>query len=689
MIKRLLIANRGEIACRIIRSAKKLGITSIAVYSDADEKAQHVLQADEAYPLGGLQAKDSYLQQEKLIQIAKRHNIDAIHPGYGFLSENAEFAKRCVDNNVIFVGPSPDAILSMGDKSYAKKIMQKAQVPTIPGYEEDNQEPNVLQKAAERIGYPLLIKAAGGGGGKGMRLVHRQDVFLSQLKEAQHEAQSSFQQNKILLEKYLSPARHVEIQILADHHGHYRHIFSRDCSLQRRHQKVLEEAPAPGLSDSLLKLMGDAAIRAAQAVNYSGAGTIEFLVDNQENFYFMEMNTRLQVEHPVTELISGLDLVEWQLRIAKGELISFLQEDLQVNGHAMEVRLCAENPAEHFQAATGKLDLLYFPDNCETMFIRIDTGFISGDTITPYYDPLIAKIISWGQTREEALARLTSALSQTMIAGVKNNLEFLHLLLQSESVEIKTLATQALESSLNKLINPKQHEQNKNQDYFYIALAAIGEYINRGSELSFSPWQARDGWRLFSNNKETLKFWPNDSSKNDSNNDSNNNQDPIHFTFEVNKNIFNSKTLIFIFYNNKPITVEILSIDLPLIHFKLKCDDAYLDGIYHGGIYQDSSSIQIFYAGERQCWNYAPKKMTLTRRHQHQNTIITPMPCVVIDILVKPGDPVKSGDPLMIIEAMKMQNTLRAAQDGIVKSIHTHTGELLSEGCLAIELISN
>ncbi|MCB1828826.1 MAG: acetyl-CoA carboxylase biotin carboxylase subunit, partial [Gammaproteobacteria bacterium] len=423
MFEKILIANRGEIACRVARTARRLGIASVAVYSEADAGAMHVAACDEAWLIGPAPARDSYLRAEKILQAAQASGAQAVHPGYGFLSENAGFAQACHAAGVVFIGPPPTAITAMGSKSQAKALMAAAGVPLVPGYHGDDQSDERLQSEADMMGYPLLIKASAGGGGKGMRIVNSAAEFAQALQSARREAKSSFADDRVLLERYLVAPRHVELQIFADAHGNCVHIFERDCSIQRRHQKVLEEAPAPGMTTELRARMGAAAVDAALAIGYRGAGTVEFLLDRENRFYFMEMNTRLQVEHPVSEMISGQDLVEWQLRVAAGERLPLRQDQLEINGHAFEVRVYAEMPERDFLPATGKLRYLKTPP--ESTHVRVDTGVAQGDEVSVHYDPMIAKLIVWDSDRRSALRRMRSALAAYRIVGVHTNLEFL------------------------------------------------------------------------------------------------------------------------------------------------------------------------------------------------------------------------------------------------------------------------
>jgi len=422
-LKKILVANRGEIACRVMRTAKQMGLTTVAVYSDADKHAQHVKLADEAYHIGPAPSKDSYLVADKIIDVAKQAGVDCIHPGYGFLSENCDFALACEKNDIAFIGPPASSIEAMGSKTRAKEIMHQANVPLVPGYYGDNQDTEFLQAEAEKIGYPVLIKAAFGGGGKGMRVVEHAKDFIGALEGAKREAKAGFGNDLVLLERYVTKPRHVEVQVFADSHGNCVYLGDRDCSLQRCHQKVIEEAPAPGLSDELRKEMGEAAVRCAQAINYRGAGTVEFLLCCDE-FFFMEMNTRLQVEHPVTEMVTGVDLVNWQINIAAGEALPLSQADIQLQGHSFEARIYAEDPSNDFIPCSGHIDALFTPNESE--FVRIDTGIAEGDEISPFYDPMIAKLIVHDDNREAALGRLSKALEQFHLAGFSCNVNFLH-----------------------------------------------------------------------------------------------------------------------------------------------------------------------------------------------------------------------------------------------------------------------
>ncbi|MGD8326868.1 MAG: acetyl/propionyl/methylcrotonyl-CoA carboxylase subunit alpha, partial [Sphingomonadales bacterium] len=509
-ISKLLIANRGEIAVRVIKTARAMGIRTIAVYSEADEHALFVELADEAYLIGPANVSESYLQADKILEVAKQSGANAIHPGYGFLSENADFADKCAKAGIIFVGPTGDAIRAMGLKDKAKALMTEAGVPVVPGYHGASQDEALLAKEAERIGYPVLIKAVSGGGGKGMRRVDQAKDFSAALKSAQSEGQSSFGDPRVLIEKYIEKPRHIEIQVFADSHGNAVHLFERDCSLQRRHQKVVEEAPAPSMSATLRTQMGNAAVKAAKAISYQGAGTIEFIVDVAKGlegapFYFMEMNTRLQVEHPVTEAITGTDLVEWQLRVARGEKLPKTQDELQIQGHAFEVRLYAEDPDNDFLPAIGRLKDLRLAEGEGT---RIDTGVRTGDEISIFYDPMIAKVITYGETREAALSRMAQALDASHVMGLATNKAFLSRIMAHDAFRNGDVDTGFIPRYLDELLPAKAPISDE-----HFVMAALGRLLDREQRVNSaklsdptSPWHYVDGWRMNLPAAETLRF---------------------------------------------------------------------------------------------------------------------------------------------------------------------------------------
>ncbi|HMV93968.1 MAG TPA: acetyl/propionyl/methylcrotonyl-CoA carboxylase subunit alpha, partial [Thauera aminoaromatica] len=508
MFDKILIANRGEIACRVIKTARRMGIKTVAVYSEADANARHVRLADEAVLIGPAAARESYLVIDKIIAAAKQTGAQAIHPGYGFLSENEDFCHACEREGIVFIGPPVSAIRAMGSKSEAKKLMEAAGVPLTPGYHGDDQDPAWLHQQADAIGYPVLIKAAAGGGGKGMRLVDRSEDFIDLLASCKREAISSFGDDHVLVEKYITKPRHIEIQVFGDTHGNVVYLFERDCSVQRRHQKVLEEAPAPGMTLERRAAMGKAAVDAAKAVGYVGAGTVEFIANQDGSFYFMEMNTRLQVEHPVTEMITGLDLVEWQLRVASGEKLPLAQEQLQIRGHALEARIYAEDPAKGFLPSTGKLVHLAPP--AESLHVRVDTGVEEGDEISPHYDPMIAKLIVWDINRDRALARMLQALADYRVVGVANNIEFLSRLTACPAFAGADLDTGLIEREKAYLFPADEAVPAE-----VLQIAALAELLRdaafadrraaRGADPA-SPWHARDGWRMNATACRSLLF---------------------------------------------------------------------------------------------------------------------------------------------------------------------------------------
>src|SRR3990172_3406720 len=508
MFAKILIANGGEIACRVIRTARRLGVKTVAVYSEADARAQHVLAADEAYLIGPPPARESYLRGDRILEIAKRAGAQAIHPGYGFLSENEAFADACEKAGVAFIGPPAAAIRAMGSKSAAKRIMERAGVPLVPGFHGDNQDAAYLQGQADRIGYPILIKASAGGGGKGMRIVERAAEFETALASCKRESAAAFGDDRVLLEKYLRRPRHIEIQVFADKHGNCVHLFERDCSVQRRHQKVLEEAPAPGMTPERRAAMGAAAVAAAKAIGYVGAGTVEFIADQSGTFHFMEMNTRLQVEHPVTEMITGEDLVEWQLRVARGEVLPKRQDELAIDGHALEARIYAEDPAKGFLPATGRIVHLATPP--ASRHVRVDTGVAAGDEISPHYDPMIAKLIVRDRDRGMALARMRDALEQFQVVGLATNVAFLTRLVASRAFGAADLDTALIERARDGLFPPPAPASDE-----VLAAATLSELLRHDRDTRshaaasgdpWSPWGGCDGWRLSQDNHHVFVF---------------------------------------------------------------------------------------------------------------------------------------------------------------------------------------
>jgi 3-methylcrotonyl-CoA carboxylase alpha subunit len=663
MFTKILIANRGEIACRVAATAARLAIKTVAVYSDADASAKHVAACDEAIHIGGSAPKDSYLRWEKIIEAAKATGAQAIHPGYGFLSENQEFAQACAKAGLVFIGPPASAILAMGLKAESKQLMEKAGVPLVPGYHAADQDPALLQREADRIGYPVLIKASAGGGGKGMRAVDKAEDFAAALASCKREAINSFGDDAVLIEKYVQRPRHIEIQVFGDTHGNYVYLFERDCSVQRRHQKVLEEAPAPGMTDVFRQQMGEAAVAAARAVNYVGAGTVEFIVeqrpDGSMTFFFMEMNTRLQVEHPVTEAITGQDLVEWQLRVASGEKLPLQQSELKIHGHAIEARICAENPDNNFLPATGMLQVYGQPAHATferaSHGTRVDSGVRQGDTISPFYDSMVAKLIVHGATREEALARMDAALAQTHIVGLATNVQFLRHVVTSPSFA---------QANLDTALIPREAAVLFNQERVGLAMAAAADVartlLDERATEGADPFSKTDGWRS-------------------------------HGQF--------ARRFAFDFHGE---TVQAV---LSYLH-----DGAlHLNVGEHAGVLQFAATgdaIDVHFAGQRALATvYRKGEVAHVHTAQGATQIVAidllahageaqaeggrltaPMPGKVVSFAVKAGDAVKKGQALAVMEAMKMEHTIAAPADGVVVELLFAPGEQVTEGAELLRL---
>ncbi|MCH7391252.1 acetyl/propionyl/methylcrotonyl-CoA carboxylase subunit alpha [Acinetobacter dispersus] len=654
MFEKILIANRGEIACRVIRTAKKLGIATVAVYSDADANAQHVKLADEAIYIGQSPATQSYLQVDRIIQAAIDTGSQAIHPGYGFLSENDQFALACQQHNICFIGPPVDAILAMGLKATSKALMEKAGVPLTPGYHGTNQEAEFLKQQADAIGYPVLIKASAGGGGKGMSLVERSEDFLQSLASCKREAKSSFGNDDVLIERYVIQPRHIEVQVFGDTHGNYVHLFERDCSVQRRHQKVLEEAPAPQMPAEKLDAMRQAAIDAARAVDYVGAGTVEFIVEQDGTAYFMEMNTRLQVEHPVTEMITGEDLVEWQLRVADGEPLPKLQHQLQIHGHALEARIYAEEPEKGFLPAIGKIDYLHYPTQNQS--VRVDSGIVEGDEITTYYDPMIAKLIVWGKNREAALIQMQHALSQFHVDGLGNNIAFLEKIVRSDSFKQAKLDTNLIHREQDFLFRPEQIKPELVVATAFIEFLSKLNY-NRSSQKQL--WQAQPLWRLNIAFKQTIKLNYLDQT--------------IQIKLSAAEQGFNAE------YNG-----EIYQISGQLL-------DAHTAVIHLNGTQQKLSfnrsqqGITLFHTGQSHKFGYIRQDYHQDDSQADQGHLKAPMPGVVTQVLVGANHNVKKDDILMTLEAMKMEYTIRAPQDGVIVDAYFQVGDQVKAGDELVE----
>ena len=673
MFKKILIANRGEIACRVAATARRMGLKTVAVYSDADAGAKHVQACDEAVHVGGSAPKDSYLRWERILQAAKDTGVEAVHPGYGFLSENEDFAKACAAAGLVFIGPPASAILAMGLKAESKRLMEAAGVPLVPGYHGADQDPALLQREADRIGYPALIKASAGGGGKGMRVVEKSEDFAAALASCKREAINSFGSDAVLIEKYVQRPRHIEIQVFGDTQGNCVYLFERDCSVQRRHQKVLEEAPAPGMSDALRAQMGAAAVAAAKAVNYAGAGTVEFIVeqtayDQPESmkFFFMEMNTRLQVEHPVTEAITGLDLVEWQLRVANGEPLPLRQDQLRIQGHAIEARICAENPDNHFLPATGTLQVYRKPQASSFeranmsdtgVAVRIDDGVREGDTISPFYDSMVAKLIVHGDTREQALARLDTALAQTHIVGLNTNVQFLRHVVRSPAFAKAQLDTALIQREAAVLFK---------QDPVGLAAAAaavIAATLYAEADVKGNdPFSRRDGWQSHGTTRRR---------------------------FELE-------------YDGQPVRAvltygDVLRLQVgegvegreAALQFTPQGDGLWVqfNGVRtHSTVHAQGEVRHVFTPQGATRITVLDPLAHAGEAAQEGGRLTAPMPGKVVSFAVKAGDKVKAGQALAVMEAMKMEHTISAPQDGTVAELLYAPGDQVADGAELLKL---
>ena len=666
MFKKILIANRGEIACRVAATAQRLGVRTVAVYSDADANARHVQSCDEAVHVGGNAPRESYLQWQRIIDAALATGAQALHPGYGFLSENEDFAQACAAAGLVFIGPPASAIAAMGSKSAAKALMEKAGVPLVPGYHGSNNEPAFLAEQAARIGYPVLIKASAGGGGKGMRRVDRPEDFEAALASCQREAQASFGNAHVLVERYVLRPRHIEIQVFGDTQGHVIHLGERDCSVQRRHQKVLEESPAPGLSAARRAEMGAAAVAAAKAVGYVGAGTVEFVAEELDDgdirAYFMEMNTRLQVEHPVTEAVTGLDLVEWQLRVASGEPLPLTQDQVQLRGHAIEARICAENPDADFLPATGTLQVLRWPPHVaftrspgqgaeEGALARVDSGIREGDAISPHYDSMIAKLIVWGQTRAQALARLDAALQHTHLLGPATNVAFLRRVVGSHAFATADLDTALIQRERAALFEAPALPAE-------VAAAAVAAQVlaEEAALEGADPWSRRDGWRLHGGAVRVLHLELAGAAV------------PLRIERRhdgaVQLRVGTAESL--------PFQARTLGAH----HFEL-----LLGGQRH--------TAHVYRHGERYAV-FTPQGSALLADHDPlahagdgaaaEGRLTAPMPGKVVSYLARPGDTVQRGQALAVMEAMKMEHTIAAPHEGVVEELLYAVGDQVAEG---------
>jgi 3-methylcrotonyl-CoA carboxylase alpha subunit len=653
MFDKILIANRGEIACRVIRTARRLGIRTVAVFSEADVDAQHVLLADEAHPIGGPRPQDSYLRGDAIIEAARQSGAQAIHPGYGFLSENADFAEAVTAAGMVFIGPGAASMRRMGSKAGAKDLMQAAGVPVVPGYTGEDQSPEVLAREAQRIGFPLMIKAAHGGGGKGMRIVRGPDRFLSALESCQREASSAFGRDRVLLERYVEQPRHIEIQVFGDSHGRIIHLNERECSAQRRHQKVLEESPSPSLTPQAREAMGAAAVLAARAVDYVNAGTVEFIVAPDGAFYFMEINTRLQVEHPVTELVAGLDLVEWQLRVAAGEALPLAQDRIRQRGHAIEVRLYAEDPEAGFLPGSGRLRQLRLPS--PSRHVRVDTGVVEGDAVTIFYDPMIAKLIVWDVDRRGALARLRTALAQCRIVGPRSNIEFLERLVRHPAIVDGSIDTGYLDHHLDEFMPSHAAEPD------LLLAAAVARLLMqeavqleqaRASTDPHSPWAIADGWRLGHAGGRTLAF--------------------LHRGRRLELTGHGGGGQYSIEYGGR--TVAVAGARLTENVLSARCDGKGWRFHVNAG----AGTLEV-HDGTRRLrlepvalYRYEPPDAG-----QGDDRLLAPMPGRVVLVKVDVGDSVAEGQELLVMEAMKMELALKSPRAGVVAELRAGTGDFV------------
>ncbi|MXP64737.1 acetyl-CoA carboxylase biotin carboxylase subunit [Roseomonas sp. M0104] len=656
MFETILIANRGEIACRVIRTARRMGIRAVAVHSEADAGAMHVAMADESRLLGPAPARESYLRIEAVIAAARAAGAEAIHPGYGFLSENAEFAEACAGAGIRFIGPPPAAIRAMGSKSAAKALMEHAGVPLVPGYHGEDQSPAVLREAANRIGFPLLIKASAGGGGKGMKVVRSAGELEEALALAKGEALSAFGDDHVLLERYLTRPRHIEIQVFADGHGNFLHLFERDCSIQRRHQKVVEEAPAPGMDAARREAMGRAACDAARAIGYVGAGTVEFIAEG-EAFHFMEMNTRLQVEHPVTEAITGQDLVEWQLRVAAGQPLPLTQQALRIAGHAVEVRLYAEDPARDFAPSTGRVEHLRFP--AAAGGIRVDTGIREGDAVTVHYDPMIAKIIAHGPDRAGALARLDQALAATEIAGPATNLGLLRAILQQPEFRAGAVDTGFIERHGGVLLAPPGAAPRT-------ALAAAAAHLlarrvgSADPADPHSPWAEATAWRMNGDGFQDLHLAEGEAVQ-----------------------------VLRAFPQPGGLRLELPDGDAE-IAFTVGPDGGLalqMDGrAFPARVLQESNRLMVFADGAAHALRLVDPLSPAASEGPAAGRILAPMPGRVLEVLASPGQSVQRGAVLLVLEAMKVQMRIVAPAAGTVVAVHCAAGDLVEDGAEMVSL---
>ncbi len=671
MFNKILIANRGEIACRVMTTARRMGIRTVAVYSDADANSRHVAMADEAVRIGPSPASESYLRSDRIMAAVAATGADAVHPGYGFLSENEAFAQTLSDAKVTFIGPPPSAIHAMGSKSEAKKLMERAKVPLVPGYHGDAQQPDLLQKEANRIGYPVLIKASAGGGGKGMRVVTRSDEFIASLGSCQREAKASFGDDHVLIERYVQRPRHIEIQVFADSHGNAVSLFERDCSVQRRHQKIIEEAPAPGMTAARRRAMGEAAVAAAKAVGYVGAGTVEFIADPSGEFFFMEMNTRLQVEHPVTEMITGYDLVEWQLRVADGEalndMVPDLQQQLAIRGHSFEARIYAENPDKGFLPATGRILHLAQPTAVEFRRnqddngfhdpapVRIDAGVRAGDQITPYYDPMIAKLIVWGEDRAHALARMHAALSDFHIVGVANNVDFLSRLVANDAFARGDVHTGLIEQERERLFPHTSGDQAQSPEIqTMLALACARILADETRSAAPDPWSSAHGWRLNTTYRRTMT---------------------LNSAATAHEVVIEYARDGYVFHHGGqsiPLAFTANAISGMSIRFG--------EHTLTADVVRAGDELHVFHNGRHRVLALADVIAQSAAAEVETGKLTAPMPGKLIAVHTSAGASVERGTPLLVMEAMKMEHTIVAPSKGVVSEVLYGVGDQVVEG---------
>ena len=671
MFDRILIANRGEIACRIARSARQMGVETVAVYSDADARALHVEACDLAQRIGPPAPRESYLDGDAIINAALATGAKAIHPGYGFLSENEDFAAACLRAGLVFIGPPPAAIAAMGSKSEAKSIMARAGVPVVPGYHGADQDPQLLAQEAGRIGYPVLIKAISGGGGKGMKVAAGAGEFGQALASAQREARASFGDDRVLLERYLRSPRHIEIQVFGDAQGNVVHLFERDCSVQRRHQKVLEEAPAPGMPPERRRAMGEAAVAAAKAIGYVGAGTVEFIAEQDGTFYFMEMNTRLQVEHPVTEMITGLDLVEWQLRVAAGEPLPLAQDALAIRGHAIEARIYAEDPERGFLPSIGRISHWRMPD--ASARVRVDTGYRAGDDVSPFYDPMLAKVIAWGEDRERAREGLLQALRDCEVAGVTTNTAFLGRVVAHPAFAQARLDTGLIEAQREALLPPPAPAKPR-----VLLAAAIAEFValREATEASaaassdpHSPWNMVDAW------------W----------NGSDAHRIVLRFADGLGEH-----ELVLVPREGDCVTVSgdaaALGGDGGAIEVGFGRREGRLVIEARGQVFDarvvssDGGLREVFAGSDRARLTRIDPLAHAGEVDEHGGRLTAPMSGTVVAVFVKAGDRVDKGAPLVVLEAMKMEHTIAAPAEGRIVAVNFAVGDRVGEGADLVDV---